>query len=457
MEHTAEQPRKVCTRGAKSFYVYRLAFVAAMGGVLFGFDTAVINGAIVFLKRYFALSDGQTEWAAGSLLVGCALGAALAGTLSDRFGRKKLLLAAAGVFFISAIGASLPHHLLEFVSARILGGIAIGVVSMLSPLYIAEISPAGIRGGLITLNQLAIVSGVLLAFCVNYALSGQGANNWRWMFASAALPSFLFLISLVTVPESPRWLIQNGRAEEAQGIIGRMLGSEEARKEVAQIQKVIREEDGLTISLFEPTLRKPFTIAIALAVLQQITGINTILYYGSLILIEKIPQQSEATSFFANVLIGVVNFLCTIIAMLFVDRVGRKPLLMLASGGMGISLTLLSISIWWGVPSWVALPLILLYVACFAVGLGPGVWIVISELFPTRVRGRAMSVTTVCLWLACLLITSTFLSLLNVLTVAGGFLVYALLSFLTLIFVWIYTPETKAKTLEEIELSWKKA
>jgi sugar porter (SP) family MFS transporter len=276
------------------------------------------------------------------------------------------------------------------------------------------------------------------------------------MFASAALPSFFFVLALTTVPESPRWLIQEDRISEARGIIAKISGPEDAAEKVKQIRESIREEGGSISQLFEPMLRRPLAIAVTLAVLQQITGINTILYYGSLILIERIPQQSESASFFANVIIGLINFLCTIVAMFLIDRAGRKPLLLIAAGGMGASLTLLSTALWLRAPGWVALSLILLYVACFAVGLGPGVWIVVSEIFPTRIRGRAMSIATVCLWLACLLITSTFLSLVNALTISGAFLVYALLSFATFAFVWIYTPETKGRTLEEIERFWKK-
>jgi len=421
--------------------------VAALGGLLFGFDTAVINGALVFLRRYFVMSDTATEVAASSLLVGCVIGAMLAGTLSDRFGRRKLLIGAAACFAVSAIGAAVPTTLRQFIVARFVGGIAIGIASMLSPLYIAEISPARIRGKLVTTNQLMIVVGILASYCVNYLLSTWGASSWRWMFGSAVLPSLLFLLALMLVPESPRWLVEQGRSADALKVLT-AIDNSGAKAELQAIESAVTGESG---SLREPGLARLLRIAIALAVLQQVTGINTILYYGSLLFVERIPGQSDSSALIANIAIGAVNLVCTIVAMLIIDRLGRRPLLMWASGGMGISLTFLAIAIHLRAPLPVILGTILLYVACFAVGLGPGVWLVMAEIFPSRVRGRAMSLATVSLWLACLLITATFLTLMNVVGASGTFLLYAGMCIVTFGLVLKAVPETKGYTLEEIQ------
>ncbi|RZK58571.1 MAG: MFS transporter, partial [Hymenobacter sp.] len=259
-------------------YVYLIAAVAALGGLLFGFDTAIINGALVFLKKDFGLSDAQTELAASSILFGAVAGAAIAGWLTDRYGRRRLLFGAALLFTLSAIAAALPRTLTEFVVARLAGGIAIGVASLLVPLYIAEIAPARIRGKLVTLNQLAIVSGILMAYVASYYLAGLGLASWRWMFAAAAVPSLLFMVTLLLVPESPRWLLGRGRAAEALGTLTRLNGPAAAATEAEEIQAALAAEQGDEASLSQPRLRRPLRIAVVLAVLQQITGINTILY-----------------------------------------------------------------------------------------------------------------------------------------------------------------------------------
>lgn len=435
-------------------YVYTVAGVAALGGLLFGFDTAVINGAIVFLRRDFALTDFQTELAASSILIGCVIGASVAGALNDSFGRKKVLFAAAMLFLLSAISAALSANLAQFAIARLVGGLAIGVASMSSPLYIAEIAPATIRGRLVTLNQMAIVTGILCAYVVNWLLSDLGAASWRWMFAVAALPSLLFMLALFFVPESPRWLIARGRVEEALAILIKLAGQQQAPIQVGEIEKAIAREQASVTRLWHSKLRTPLFIALALAVLQQITGINTILYYGSIIFTDY-AQQNASSAIGANTAIGAINFIGTIVALWIIDRVGRKPLLLIASGGMTASLALLVGAFYLQAASSIILLLILCYVACFAVGLGPGVWVLMSELFPTAVRGRAMSLATISLWTACTLITLTFLSLVNAVGVSGAFGMYATLSLLTFIFVWRAVPETKGKSLEEIERWWK--
>jgi sugar porter (SP) family MFS transporter len=434
-------------------YLYFAATAAALGGILFGFDIAVINGALVFLRKQFMLSDAQTELAASSLLAGCVIGASLAGGLSDRFGRKKVLLGAAVLFLVSSLGAAIPQSLSGFVSARVIGGLAIGMESMLAPLYLAEISPARLRGRLVSLHQLAIVGGILVAYFVSWTMTSLGDNAWRWMFASAVVPSFLFVLAFLTAPESPRWLVKQGRPREAYTILEKI--GEDAPARLRDIEVALAEEGGSWSELLAPALRKPMQIAVALAILQQITGINTILFYGSLLLTEHVSGQTATSALGANVLIGIVNVLATIVAIGGIDRLGRKPLLMAASGGMGVCMFLLGIVLWLA-PGAVMLiiGLILTTVACFGIGMGPGVWVMMSELFPTRVRGRAMSVATISLWSACVLLTFTFLTLMRAISATGAFWVYASICGFTFWFIWKRTPETKGKTLEEIEHSW---
>ena len=445
-----EIPKRPVQQGSAR-YLYLPAMVAAIGGLLFGFDTAVINGAIVFIKQQFGLSDSQTEIAASSLLLGCVVGASVAAFTSDRFGRKKVLLGAALLFTISSLGAALPRDLTEFVIARVLGGVAIGIASTLSPLYIAEIAPARSRGLLVSLNQLAIVSGILLSYSVNYLLTGAGPSNWRWMFASAAVPSLAFLITLLFIPESPRWLMQKGRETEAEGFLAQIMGSQTAAEEVKTIRAAIAEESG---NLLDPAFRKALMVAIVIALFSQFTGINTIIYYGSLVFLEHVPRQTASSALWANVIIGAINFVATIVGMLLIDRSGRKPLLMSAFSGMALSLLAVSAAIHYQWAGTIVLVFVLIYVACFAVGVGTGTWVMMAEICPTRVRGRAMSVATVFLWCGTLLVTLTFLSLVNLFTAPGVFLMYALVSIAAFVFVWRMVPETKGRSLEEIEKWW---
>jgi sugar porter (SP) family MFS transporter len=451
MDLKIEQPAGARSRA----YVYRISLVAALGGLLFGYDTAIINGAIVFLKRQFALTNFQTEIAASSLLVGCVIGASLAGALGDWLGRRRLLLVSAAVFAISSVATAIPRNLIELCAARFAAGVAIGIASMLSPLYIAEVSPAAIRGRLVSMNQFAIVSGILISYLVGWLLSNMGDQSWRWMFLTAVFPSLLFFLALFTVPESPRWLAKEGREQEALAVLGRLGDPAEALDRLSEIRATIAQESGSIRELFQPALRRPLIIGLALAILQQVTGINTILYYGSIIFTEHVASESTSVALWANVVIGFVNLLGTVIALYVIDKLGRKSLLMIASGGMGLSLAVLG-AVFFLQPSaaGLVLSMILCYVAFFAVGMGPGVWVLMSELFPTKIRARAMAIATVSLWIACMLISLTFLSLVSAISAAGAFWVYAAMCVVTFVFVWRVTPETKGRTLEQIERSW---
>jgi SP family arabinose:H+ symporter-like MFS transporter len=437
-------------------YVYRVSIVAAASGLLFGFDIAVINGALLFLKQQFNLNEVQTGIAAGSLLAGCVLGAAIGGWLSDRFGRKRILLFSAALFALSSLGAALPHNLPQFAAARFAGGIAIGIASLLAPLYIAEVSPAAIRGRLVSLNQMAIVTGILLSYLVSWVFSFQVENGWRWMFAIAAVPSLAFFIGLFFVPESPRWLVEMNREPEALGILARVGEPSEAKGQLDRIREAIAEERGTLSELFAPGMRRALLIGVVLAVVQQWTGVNTVLFYGSLILKERVGQQSASSAIGANVLIGGVNFLSTIIALWLIDKVGRKALLIFSAGTMGVCLICLGLAFRAVAPSpFIVIAAMIGCAAAFAVGLGPGVWVILSEIFPTRIRGRAMSVCTVVLWVACSVLTITFLSIATAIGAPRTFWLYAGVCAFTVFFVWRITPETKGKSLEDIEAFWK--
>ena len=438
-------------------YVYRVSIVAAASGLLFGFDIAVINGALLFLKQQFGLNEVETGIAAGALLAGCVVGAAIGGWLSDRFGRKRILLVSAILFAISSVGAALPHNLPQFAAARSTGGVAIGIASLLAPLYIAEVSPAAIRGRLVSLNQMAIVSGILLSYLVNWGFSFRAENGWRWMFAIAAIPSLAFFAGLFFVPESPRWLVEMGREPEAMETLERVGGNNEARAQLDRIRASIQEESGTLAELFAPGMRRALVIGLVLAVMQQWAGVNTVLFYGSLILKERVGHQTASSAIGANVLIGGVNFLATIAALWLIDKVGRKALLIFSAGSMGVCLVCLG----WAFRSTPPSPVVVITAmlgctAAFAVGLGPGVWVVLSEIFPTRIRGRAMSLCTVALWVACSVLTITFLAISTAIGAPRTFWLYAGICAFTVIFVWRVTPETKGKSLEDIEAFWKR-
>jgi SP family arabinose:H+ symporter-like MFS transporter len=440
---------------ALSPYVLLIAASTAIAGLLFGYDTAVINGALVYLKSDFALGSVATELTAAVLLWGCAIGAGAAGYISDRFGRRVVLLTSGILFCASAIGAALAIQLWQLLAARVLGGLAIGCASLIAPLYLAEIAPARVRGRMVTLYQLAIVIGILVAFISNYALAGIGAGNWRWMFGLGALPAVALCVSLLWIPESPRWLVQVKRDEEAHTILDRISPGAPVEWELASIQRTISSEaSGSYRELLGPALRKPLVLTIMLAIIQQVTGINTVMYYGTIIFGEHAgPGVGQGIGM--NVAVGIVNLLFTILALTSVDRIGRRPLLLGSTAGMAVCLAGFAAALFW-LPGHSALMLvsILGYVAFFAFGLGPGVWVCLAELFPNHIRGRAMSVATVVLWLAVSLVTATFLTLIRRFSAPAVFLGYAIICAASFAYIALRLPETKNKTLEEIEGVW---
>jgi SP family arabinose:H+ symporter-like MFS transporter len=436
-------------------YLYFAALVAATSGFLFGFDIAVINGALLFLRDQLHLSEIQTETAASALLFGCILGASIGGWLSDRFGRRRVLMLSAALFALSAFGAASARSLVEFSGGRFIGGIAIGAASVLAPLYIAEISPARNRGRLVALNQMAIVTGILVAYLANWLLSFGGASSWRWMFATAAIPAAAFFVGLLFVPESPRWLVEKDRSQDALEVLARVSGRAAALTELRQIEETVAGESGSLVELFQPGLRRALGIAVSLAILQQVTGINTVLFYGSVIFKEHVGTGSDTSAIFANVLVGLVNVLATIVALSMIDKLGRRPLLMFSSGAMAVGQLALGLAFLSPhPPAALVLGIMLVCAASFAVGLGPGVWVVLSEIFPTRIRGRAMAIATVSLWCACTLLTMTFLSLTRALSATGAFAIYSSMCVVTFLLVWRIVPETKGRSLEDIERFW---
>ncbi len=436
-------------------YVIYVSVVAALGGLLFGFDTAIIAGAARFLKERFALSAFGEGLAVSIVLVGCMAGAAIAGTVSDRLGRRRFMFFSAVLFFISALGCAIPQNLIQFLVFRFIGGLAIGSASIVSPLYISEVAPPKIRGALVSVNQLAIVTGILLSYFVSWILVGAGASNWRWMFATGAIPAVIFFLFVLGVPESPRWLVKQGREEEASTILTRLNGPEIAATEIRSIKETLTLEGGSLRELLQPGFRTALFIGVFLAVFQQITGINAVIYYAPRFF--EAAGLARSSALFQAALIGVVNVVFTLVAIALVDRLGRKPMLIAGSAGMGASFVLLGAAFKFQLFSGgLVLLFTLLYIAFFAMTLGPIVWVVIAEIFPTRIRGRAMAIATVALWLADFAVSLTFPIIADKLHESFAFWLYAGMCLINMIFIWAVLPETKGKSLEEIERHWVK-
>ena len=434
--------------------------VAALGGFLFGYDTAVISGAVGALEKHFLLTPLQTGWAGASAIIGCIPGAMLAGFLSDWFGRKKILLLCALLYCVSGLWSAVPTSFAEFIVARFFGGLAIGASSMICPTYIAELAPEKQRGWLCALFQLGIVVGIFIVFFVNMLIQGAGdavwneALGWRWMLGSEALPAALFFGLLFTVPESPRWLVQNAREDEARAILARLVGAEHAEREIRAVAAVSGEAEGRFLDLFAPQWRRPLIIAVGLAVFAQFSGINAIMYYAPEVF--KTAGASSNAAFAAAVWVGLINLLFTFIAIAFVDRLGRKPLLLAGSALQVAALAWVGWCYHTHVGGTPLLLGVLAFVAAFAMAMGPIPWIVISEIFPGRIRGRAVAVGVFMIWVSCYLVAQTFPLLNRSLGGAATFWIYGACSLAGLAFVALVLPETKGRTLEEIEASWRK-
>jgi len=443
-------------KGSKSV-IYMTAGIAALAGLLFGYDTGVISGAILFIKDQFKLVSSAVEVVVSAVLLGAVIGAAFSGAITDRFGRKKVLIVTALLFAIGAIGASLAANVGVIIFFRLIIGIAIGVASYTAPLYISEISPPEMRGALVSLNQLMITCGIVVSYLVDYVLSG--ADQWRWMFALGAIPAVILIIGMIALSESPRWLISRNMIAEARVILARVMPQEKIDAEMRSIQGSLTAKEGSWKELLQPWIRPALIVGIALAFFQQATGINTIIYYAPTIF-EFAGFESHKVAILATVGVGVVNVLMTVVAIWFIDRLGRKPLLYIGMTGMAISLGLLGLA--FNMPSITgALKMItvlgvVFYIASFAISLGPIFWLMIAEIYPLNVRGRAMSLATVANWGFNAIVASTFLTLTDKLGKAGTFWFYTIICVIGIAFCYLYVPETKGHSLEEIEAHLRK-
>jgi sugar porter (SP) family MFS transporter len=427
----------------------------------------VIGGAKPFFERYFRLTDPALKgWANSCALIGCLFGALLAGALSDRFGRKRLLIFSAFLFGVTSIGNALAGSFAVFVTWRMLGGVAIGLASSLSPMYISEAAPAAMRGKLVSINQLTIVIGILLAQLVNWVIvlglpknaaeefilnSWYGRQGWRWMFGVTAVPSLLFLIGMFFVPESPRWLAKNGRHEEARRLLARVGGDKYAAEALADIEDTLQNEIARVDfrDLWEPGVRKVLLLGVVLAVFQQWCGINVIFNYAEEVFAAAGYRVSDIM--FNIVVTGAVNLIFTFVAIAMVDRVGRRLLMLIGAAGLAAIYTLLGGFYFTGTQGVHVLTLVVAAIGCYGMSLAPVTWVIISEIFPNRIRGAAMSVAVTSLWIACFVLTFTFPSLNRGLGPAVTFWIYAAVCVGGFLFIKLLLPETKGKTLEEIE------
>ena len=469
-------------------YVVFLALIATLGGLLFGYDTAVINGAVDSLKVYFInprfsnLSNPAQADAASSLLgfvvssalIGCVIGGLIGGWVSTRIGRKRGLVIAAVLFLISALGASAPEfpfaaighggpqYMWNFVGYRILGGIGVGLASMLSPMYIAEIAPPKVRGSLVAWNQFAIIFGMLVIYFVNFGISSFGSGNawlntigWRYMFLSGAIPASLFLILLFFVPETPRYLMLKGNEDGARRVLSKLVTPEESEKEIADIRTSLGQHHSGKLFSFGIML---VFIGVMLSVFQQFVGINVVLYYATNIF--RGMGLSTNAALFQTIIVGAVNLTFTVVAMLTVDRFGRKPLLLTGALVMGASMLALGGEFWLGGKGIGALVCMLVYTAGFAVSWGPVTWVLLSEIFPNQIRGKAMAIAVAAQWIANYLVSWSFPIINNNPTLVHHFdhgfayWIYGVMSILAALFVWKFVPETKGRSLEQMESLW---
>ena len=426
--------------------------VAALGGLLFGFDTGVISGAIPFIKLEFYLNSYQEGFAVSNLMIACVIGALIAGPIADWTGRKKVLILCAVLFIVSAILSALPRSFTELVIARFIGGIGVGVASVVSPMYIAEISPAKIRGRLVALNQLAIVIGILLSYLSNWLLVDTGINNWRYMLVAEILPATTFLMGLFFILESPRWLTKEGLEKDALDVLKVVAGGENADHELQEVKKSLAEKKTSLKELLHPSLRRVLIVGILFSLFAHITGIDTIIYYGPLIFLESGFKTDSAL--LASVIIGITNLIFTFVGMAMIDKAGRKFLLLVGIAGMGISMTLVGFCMQSDMISakWTLL-WIMTYIASFAMSIGVVIWVYLSEIYPTRVRGQALSVATMVLWLGNVILTQLFPVMME--RFGGGtFYIFSFICLLAFIFTWTMVKETRGVSLEEIEKIW---
>ncbi len=438
-------------------FVFAAAGFAALGGLLFGYDTGVISGALIFIRSQFGLSTFQQELVVSVVLIGAAVGALSGGRLADIFGRRFMLLVTALIFVIGAIVCSAAPSVNVLVIGRLIVGLGIGLATSTVPIYISEVSPPQTRGWQVSLFQLAITIGILAAYLVDYAFSGSG--GWRWMLGLAFVPGAILGLGMIRMPESPRWLAEHGDLDLARRVLKRIRGTENVESEWLEIQKTLAETEGRGSfsDLVGPSVRPALVIGIGLAIFQQVTGINTVIYYAPLI-VQSAGISTASGAILATAGIGLVNVIMTIVAMWLIDHVGRRPLLLTGIAGMIISLGVLGFVFRMptgGALSWLAVVTLMVYVASFAISLGPIFWLLIAEIYPLRVRGIAEGTAAGVNWAFNFLVSVTFLTLVEVLGPSLTFWVYALLAIASWLFSYYLVPETKGRTLEEIEHSFR--
>ncbi len=454
-----------------ALYLAGVCLVASLGGLLFGFDTAVISGTVDFVRQQFELTELQVGTFGGSALYGCIVGAVIAGALGDRFGRKPILIISAFLFFASALLSTIPPSFPVLIPARIIGGVGVGMASVLAPMYISEFAPPRLRGRLVATYQLSIVIGILVAYFSNWLLLGFSERNaeafggegilhwtmvsevWRGMFGAEMIPAVLFFLLLFLVPESPRWLIKAGRDQRGHEILARIGGAEIAQRQVTEIKDALAHEEGSIRELFRPGLRVALLVGVGLSFFGQLTGVNVAIYYGPEILKAAGFELGERLQF--QVAFGVINLVFTIVALCFIDRWGRRPLLI---GGMSaVVVSLVTIACLFRVEAnvgvWIAAA-IGVYLGCLALSINAVIWVLSPEIFPNRVRGRAMSIATLTNWGTNAATASLFLWYVGRFGMDKGFFTFATICLVATVFFWKLVPETKGKTLEEIERTW---
>jgi len=440
------------TSTSSNYFFVVISAVAALAGILFGYDTGVISGAILFISHQFHLTPFMNGLVVAAVLVGATLGAIISGRITDRFGRKHLLMTVAVIFIAASIGTALAHHVYTLILGRIVVGIAIGIASYSAPLYISEISPPKYRGAMVSLNQLAISVGMMISYVVDYVFAIHA--NWRWMFAIGAVPAFGLLIGMIVLPYSPRWKVACHQIEHAIAILKRIRGKNvDVMPEFLAIQEGLKIQKGNWRMLFSKTIRPVLIVGMGLAIIQQVTGINTILYYAPTIF-TMTGFHGTVAAILASLSVGGIFVLFTIIALPLIDSLGRRPLLFIGLIGMCLGLLLLA----WvfhhqhnAVLQWVALGGMLLYIASFAISLGPVMWLIIAEIYPLSIRGLGASIATATNWAANMIIAMTFLTLVEWLSTTGTFLLYFGFGIISLLFVYFLIPETKGIALEQIE------
>ncbi len=433
-------------------FVVAAAAVAALGGFLFGFDTGIISGALLFIKQEFGLSAGLQQLVVGSLLVAAVVGALLGGPISDAWGRKRTLILAALVFGVGALVASYSPNLAVLVVARVLLGLAIGIASMIVPVYIAEIAPPRVRGALVSLQQFMITVGIMVSYLVSYAFSGSGA--WRWMLGVGMIPAAILFVGMLPLPESPRWLLAKDRRQDALGVLHRIRHEEHnPEAELAEIEAVHKMQAGVSYQdLFRPSVRPALVVGVGIAFINQMVGVNAVIYYAPTIL--KDAGFSSSAAILATTGVGILNMLVTLCALLLIDRVGRRPLLLVGISGVLLALIVLGAAyLLPGGPSGAGFLLVaglLVYIASFAASLGIAIWLLNSEVYPLEVRGKGAAAGAFTHWVLDFVIASTVLTLIATITPTGMFWFYGLFAILGIVFVLRRVPETKGKTLEEV-------